>query len=103
MPGFDKTGPRGQGPGTGGGFGPCADATATDNNLRELSRMGRAGRRRGGGRGRCFRGGFQNGDMSPQYSGEDEKNGYVDLGSQIAQLLNSVEELRLELEELKSK
>jgi hypothetical protein len=34
MPGFDGTGPRGQGPGTGWGMGPCG-----------------AGRRRGFGRG----------------------------------------------------
>lgn len=28
MPGFDGTGPRGQGPMTGGGFGRCGGATA---------------------------------------------------------------------------
>ncbi len=46
MPGFDGTGPRGQGPMTGGGFGNCAGAGA-----------GYAGSRGGFGRGqRCGRG-----------------------------------------------
>jgi len=36
MPGFDRTGPQGQGPQTGKGYGPC-------------------GRGRGFGRGFCFR------------------------------------------------
>ncbi|MDI6870833.1 MAG: DUF5320 domain-containing protein [Bacillota bacterium] len=55
MPGFDGTGPRGEGPLTGGGRGRCA-APATDKPTVPLG-VGRGGRPRGGGRGRCFGGG----------------------------------------------
>lgn len=52
MPGFDGTGPRGQGAMTGGGRGYCA--MPVDEIGRQLGRGGFAGR--GGGRGRrnCF-------------------------------------------------
>ena len=43
MPGFDQTGPLGQGPMTGGAFGPCSSGDAPDGALR---------RGLGGGRGR---------------------------------------------------
>jgi len=54
MPGFDGTGPRGQGPRTGGGWGRCAplpDETGVPRG------MGRGGLPWGGGRGRCWGGG----------------------------------------------
>ena len=44
MPGFDGTGPQGQGPLTGRGMGPCPGQQA--------SPRGRFGLRRGSGRGR---------------------------------------------------
>jgi hypothetical protein len=56
MPGFNATGPRGQGSGSGWGMGPCG-----------------AGLRRGGGRGRSFGpgagfgGGFQRGYGSRRF------------------------------------
>ena len=58
MPGHDRTGPRGQGPKTGGGFGYCgnlgrdADTAAMDYG-RGLGPGGR-GRQRGFRRGFCF-------------------------------------------------
>ncbi len=55
MPGFDKTGPRGQGPMTGRGFGPCG-----------------SGMRRGGGRGRGL--GRYFGWNSPQTKEEGKKD-----------------------------
>lgn len=57
MPANDKTGPRGQGPLTGRGFGPCG-ANETDRPIRSA---GRGGYARGGGRGRAFGGGRQRG------------------------------------------
>lgn len=60
MPGFDKTGPEGQGPMTGRGLGRCNP----DNKLNEEDdiRFGRGwGRGRGPGRGRGFGGGFGGG------------------------------------------
>jgi len=56
MPGFDKTGPRGEGPMTGGGFGLCTGRVSTD----DVARMGRGyarglGRGYGGGRGMAWR------------------------------------------------
>lgn len=73
MPGFDGTGPLGQGPMTGGGFGNCGAgvAPAADaGNVRPVQFprgwgwaggfgcFGRFGRGRGRGPGRGFRGGF---------------------------------------------
>lgn len=50
MPGFDQTGPLGEGPMTGGGFGRCAPGDVpTDMQRRGL---GRGGTPFGGGRGR---------------------------------------------------
>jgi len=60
MPGFDGTGPLGQGPRTGGGFGVCPPGVGpalptTGGGV--LYGVGRGGWPRGGGRGRCFGGG----------------------------------------------
>ena len=58
MPGYDRTGPAGQGPGTGGGFGFCGpEAQDADAGLRGYGRgFGRGGRglQRGFRRGFCF-------------------------------------------------
>jgi len=51
MPGFDGTGPRGQGPRTGGGFGYCPPPGGNRQGFRGYGRGG------GWGRGRC-RGGW---------------------------------------------
>ena len=51
MPGFDGTGPLGQGPRTGGGRGYCPPVAGSYYGV------GRGGRPRGGGRGRAFGGG----------------------------------------------
>lgn len=60
MPGFDATGPMGGGPGTGWGRGFCSTAGArTRAGLsRFFGGVGRGGRPWGGGRGRCFGGGW---------------------------------------------
>jgi len=54
MPGFDRTGPMGQGPMTGGGFGRCGNRRNLDDvpQDRGLGRRLRRGRGPGFGRGR---------------------------------------------------
>ena len=54
MPGGDRTGPMGNGPLTGGGFGFCGG----DSNTRRFSRSGFGGRQSGFGRGRGWRNRF---------------------------------------------
>lgn len=58
MPRFDGTGPLGQGPRTGGGFGFCGTGTGRGNLVSNPYRgAGRGLPPWGGGRGRCFGGG----------------------------------------------
>lgn len=62
MPGFDGTGPRGEGPLTGGRRGRCAGGVSgtvvqSTGQVGVPLGVGRGGRPRGGGRGRCFGGG----------------------------------------------
>ena len=58
MPGYDRTGPMGAGPMTGGGGGRCGARSAAGDAEFGFGRgSGRGGGRRcGGGRGRGFRG-----------------------------------------------
>ncbi|MBU1627658.1 DUF5320 domain-containing protein [bacterium] len=58
MPGFDRTGPLGQGPMTGGGFGYCNPLNRGSIPGRPLYGVGSGGIPRGGGRGRAFGGGL---------------------------------------------
>jgi len=64
MPGYDRTGPKGMGPGSGGGFGPCGNnAGGGKNNCRRKGGAGRGrgsglGQRSGQGRGKQMMGGF---------------------------------------------
>ncbi len=57
MPGYDRTGPQGYGPRTGRGLGRCGPLAARETGIgaRDAGeRVGRFGRRFGGGRGRGF-------------------------------------------------
>jgi hypothetical protein len=58
MPGFDRTGPLGRGPGTGWGQGLCARPSGGRrlSFSGALRGVGRGGLPWGGGRGRCFGG-----------------------------------------------
>jgi Family of unknown function (DUF5320) len=58
MPGFDKKGPAGGGPLTGGGRGLCGAQTGIGRRVSQGVGFGagRGGPPRGGGRGRCFGG-----------------------------------------------
>lgn len=62
MPGFDGTGPLGQGPRTGGGFGRCGSAGPAGPAGGALRGMGR-------GCGRGFRGGMGGGRAMGRGSG----------------------------------
>lgn len=59
MPGFDRTGPMGRGPGTGWGQGLCFRPSGVRrfSAIGGLRGAGRGGLPWGGGRGRCFGGG----------------------------------------------
>jgi len=57
MPGFDGTGPMGQGAGTGGRRGPCFAGTGAGAGFGGQCGAGRGYAPRGGGRGRPFGGG----------------------------------------------
>ncbi len=57
MPGFDGTGPLGQGPRTGGGFGFCPPTAGPYYGWPIVYGVGRGGLPRGGGRGFAFGGG----------------------------------------------
>jgi len=57
MPAFDGTGPLGQGPRTGGGFGYCPPAAGPYYGRPAVYGVGRGGLPRGGGRGFAFGGG----------------------------------------------
>ncbi len=62
MPGFDRTGPRGMGPRTGGGRGYCPPASgAYVYGEPVVYGVGRGGIPRGGGRGFAFGGGRHRG------------------------------------------
>jgi hypothetical protein len=71
MPGFDGSGPRGQGPMTCGGFGYCAGGSAQRFGFGRGCGMGRGQGR--GGYGRQFAGG-QPGGRFAQLSEADEKS-----------------------------
>ena len=70
MPGFDGTGPRGQGPRTGGSFGNCTpSAEPYFYGQPAVYGVGRGGRPRGGGRGFTFGGGRGRGSGSRRMHG----------------------------------
>lgn len=105
MPGFDQTGPLGEGPQTGRGLGRCGTGDA--GPARGLYGVGRGGRPWGGGRGRCFGGGLgfprfawprgANVPAVPDVPAGDE----TALRTEIRSLADEVAALRAELAALK--
>jgi len=65
MPGFDRSGPLGQGPMTGRGLGLCGGAAQVPAGVGFARGVGRGGRPWGGGRGFAFGGG--RGRFGPDY------------------------------------
>lgn len=94
MPGFDGTGPRGEGPMTGGGRGYCA----ADLSGGKIYGGGR-GRAWGGGRGwgRGMGRGFGRRSFAPQQSAQDER---ACLADQLSALESELREIKGRLEEL---
>ena len=94
MPGYDRTGPRGEGPMTGGGFGQCADGERPIYPRRGLGLargFGRGvGRGMAYGRGCRFREDYR---PAPAVSKEAE----------AGWLKNSIEGLQREIEALKTR
>lgn len=113
MPGFDRTGPLGDGPLTGGGFGPCGQKLR-EKKGRTVQRyphrigVGRGGRPYGGGRGNCFGGGrgpwgWHGG--AGRFRGNwvlDEPVVSEDLEAYAKELELELEEIRAELQNLKN-
>lgn len=100
MPGFDQTGPQGQGPLTGGGRGRCGPGDAPAQGA--VWGVGRGGRPRGGGRGRCFGGGRGQGwNMRNQAAPITEDP--AALRDEIKSLSEEVAALRAELDEARNR
>jgi hypothetical protein len=58
MPGFNKRGPLGQGPGTGRGMGTCGRDSNKSNQVTDTVKgVGKGGQPYGCGKGRCRGGG----------------------------------------------
>jgi hypothetical protein len=101
MPGLDRSGPLGAGPGTGRGQGRCRRYAADNVPLG----VGRGGEPRGGGRGRCFGGrglgqrrGVNAGEVALVPSEQAET-----LKTQLAAAEDEIASLRARLEELENK
>lgn len=93
MPGFDGTGPRGEGPMTGGGFGYCADGERPNYPQRGLGLA--RGRGRGIGRGMALGRGWRfRDDYRPTPVSQETEAGW---------LKNSIESLQREIEALKNR
>lgn len=105
MPGFDQTGPLGEGPMTGGGRGRCVPGRDVATGRPQLFGLGRGGRPWGGGRGRGrgFGGGFGRRGALPA---GDAPNMPVEdpslLRDEIRALSDEVAALRAELAAVKS-
>jgi hypothetical protein len=105
MPGFDRTGPRGEGARTGGGFGYCGGSAGGVGF--GPGRGGRQGLGMGGGRGLCrgrgARWGGRPGGAYDEYQGrpgpQDEKE---DLKAQAESLRNALENLEKRLTRLEA-
>jgi len=104
MPGCDGTGPRGEGPMTGGGRGRC---NPTGKNAMRQGRLfygaGRGGLPFGGGRGRCFGGGRGLGfNSSFSDSPTSQTNERQVLSEQITVLEQELEATKDKLREIES-
>lgn len=87
MPGYDKTGPMGKGPGTGGGRGFCEPGVRSDVNTGSSSvyGAGRGGAPYGGGRGRVWAGGRKQGNAG-SFDDSGQENETVRLKNRAAVL-----------------
>ncbi|MBN2421731.1 DUF5320 domain-containing protein [Candidatus Woesearchaeota archaeon] len=113
MPGFDRTGPHGEGPMTGGGFGYCTGNVQP--GTRTFSRGGGFGRRTPGtgGRGRGYRNrflatgiprwGINQQPIQQQQVQIDKNQEMQDLENEKKALENELEAIKKRQEELKNR
>ncbi|MBW1967167.1 MAG: DUF5320 domain-containing protein [Deltaproteobacteria bacterium] len=99
MPGFDRTGPLGQGPMTGGGFGYC---TGRGQGYRPWGRAFYGGFGAGFGRGRFGRG------LGPGYAYWQQRRSYLqpvtlDPKEELAELKREANDLRTYLKEMEAR
>ena len=100
MPGFNRTGPAGAGPMTGGGRGFCGSG-ATAYNPRQFWGVGR-GSRRGCGRGFGWGYGFRTlqGSAYPPVSGYAPQ---ADFGAEMQNLKSRADILKTELDRIENR
>ena len=106
MPGFDRTGPVGQGSRTGWGRGPCGSRQGRGTSFLGgfFGGVGRGGAPWGGGRGRCFgsgkgwwgRGAFFGSAPTPEQEAEALKAELSAARSELAAMEARLEELKKE-------
>ena len=105
MPGFNRTGPMGAGPMTGGGRGYC---TGADSGFQPNYGQQGPGRGQGSGRGRGHCRGFRRtgGDSAgnaPQYNTPDNMNRADELGmlkAQAAEMKSALDNIQKRMAEL---
>lgn len=92
MPGFDRRGPMGDGPMTGGGFGHCGSG----KRLRfDGPGVGQGGTPRGGGAGRCWGGG--RGRWYQEHERWEDESDTAGVENFVQKLVHEVEELRQQI------
>ncbi len=103
MPGFDRTGPNGQGPRTGWGTGDCPTQETTAQPMRGSRGRG-MGRRGFGGQGFSAGGGRGMGmRMRNRFFAQNNAPAANAPGAEIDELYNMVETLREQVAELSSR
>jgi hypothetical protein len=101
MPGFDGTGPLGEGPMTGGGFGYCGTGRRSPLGLRGRAFSGRFGAGRGfGGFGRGLGRAYGRPYFNRMASLPAQQLDSVDVNEELAALQQKAEEAKAFLEEL---
>ena len=104
MPGFDRTGPQGMGPRTGGGRGFCPPGTGPVYGYTEPVRgAGQGGIPWGGGRGRCWGGGRGRGWAGPYGYGVYGPYHAPDAGQEMDALKNQAASMEQELERIRKR
>lgn len=96
MPGGDRTGPLGQGPRTGGGFGYCNENQGIGRGFRRGFARGLG---RGFGRGRAFFGGY--GAQLRPYRQADEVTELKDYAKNLEEELKEIKNEITEIEKNK--
>jgi hypothetical protein len=104
MPGFDGTGPSGEGPMTGGGFGYCGTGRRSPLGLGGMGLRGRFGAGRGfGGFGRGLGRAYGRSYLNRMAWLPARQPRSLDLDSELAALQQEAEDAKAYLEDLKTR